>query len=400
MERRVSDPTTNPSPPAEEVDSFEELDRQVEELLQEVQEACASFDEQMSDERSDAVSKVEQQMLDALSAGDEHGQANEGPITGAESETPPISASVEAPAGAASEDASGGDEPVAEAEATATESPLPEPAAETPSESAPEAAAPVEPVGDDTSDEFAQVDALLEDVMSASAEASADPAAEQAVPSAAETNEPEASTPEAPSATDEVPAVDAESIDALDEQLAHLTDALLEGDAVDQQAESREPAAPSAEVVEPAPTPEPEPQPVESAPPEEPPKVKAPSPAPAKPKAPATGGDWKRRSRVAAAWMQEIAGDTAHAAAPVLARSLVAVSKPLDRAPASVRDTIGYIGVVTAFWALVMWGYVLFVQAPKTERATTGLVTITSPEDAGAVAPVEGGGEKVGTPSR
>ncbi len=49
---------------------------------------------------------------------------------------------------------------------------------------------------------------------------------------------------------------------------------------------------------------------------------------------------------------------------PIVAKGLLAISKPLASKPASVRDSIGYLAIWTMFLAMVLWIYVMFFRAP------------------------------------
>ncbi len=50
--------------------------------------------------------------------------------------------------------------------------------------------------------------------------------------------------------------------------------------------------------------------------------------------------------------------------APIAAKGVLAISKPLASKPAQVRDSIGYLAIWTMFLAMVLWIYVMFFRAP------------------------------------
>jgi hypothetical protein len=54
----------------------------------------------------------------------------------------------------------------------------------------------------------------------------------------------------------------------------------------------------------------------------------------------------------------------AKAAVPIGARVLLLVAKPTSKLPASTRDTVGWLGLYTAFLAVCVWGFLLFFRKP------------------------------------
>jgi hypothetical protein len=64
-----------------------------------------------------------------------------------------------------------------------------------------------------------------------------------------------------------------------------------------------------------------------------------------------------------------LAGKAAHqavaAAAPVVLKGMDAMNAPLRDQPPIVRSAIGWVAINTLFWAVVIWGYVLFFRQPE-----------------------------------
>jgi hypothetical protein len=70
----------------------------------------------------------------------------------------------------------------------------------------------------------------------------------------------------------------------------------------------------------------------------------------------------------------------------VSARVLLLVWKPTAGLGASTRDTIGWLGLYTAFLAVCVWGFLLFFRKPIMPEPSAETVNIvgTAPEGAGA----------------
>lgn len=91
------------------------------------------------------------------------------------------------------------------------------------------------------------------------------------------------------------------------------------------------------------------------------------------------------------AWLMPRGAAAAHTSAkvsaPLGARALMLMSKPLEKQPTKVRDSIGWVALWTAFLAVCVWGYLLL--RPTEQRLpdadATGIAAIES--DAGTAQP-------------
>lgn len=72
------------------------------------------------------------------------------------------------------------------------------------------------------------------------------------------------------------------------------------------------------------------------------------------------------------------------AAAPLGARVLLAVSKPTAGLSASTRDTVGWLGLYTAFLGVCVWGFLLLFRKPITPEPLTEPVHIVGAAEAAA----------------
>ncbi len=75
---------------------------------------------------------------------------------------------------------------------------------------------------------------------------------------------------------------------------------------------------------------------------------------------------------------QAVAGvkKLAVAAAPAGATVLLLASKPTNKLPAGTRDTIGWLGLYTAFLSICVWGFLLLFRQPTTPAPTTDSVSL------------------------
>ncbi|MEM9372034.1 MAG: hypothetical protein AAGA55_00180 [Planctomycetota bacterium] len=72
---------------------------------------------------------------------------------------------------------------------------------------------------------------------------------------------------------------------------------------------------------------------------------------------------------------------TARVSAPIGAKALLLMSKPLEGRPPKVRDSIGWVALWTAFLALCVWGW-LVVQSPETripDADASGIASVEEP---------------------
>ncbi len=65
---------------------------------------------------------------------------------------------------------------------------------------------------------------------------------------------------------------------------------------------------------------------------------------------------------------------------PVVMRTARAVSKPLDSRPPAVRDAIGWAALVTVFWAVSVWTYILIFRKPIVPKAGEAPVILSTPQ--------------------
>ncbi|MCH8986145.1 MAG: hypothetical protein IIB04_05965 [Acidobacteria bacterium] len=65
------------------------------------------------------------------------------------------------------------------------------------------------------------------------------------------------------------------------------------------------------------------------------------------------------------------------AAAPIGARVLLLIAKPTAKLPASTRDTVGWLALYTGFLAVCVWGFLLMFRKPITPDPTAEAMGIT-----------------------
>lgn len=154
-------------------------------------------------------------------------------------------------------------------------------------------------------------------------------------------------------------------IEALDQQLAALTDELLEQDEVAEIEPARPASAPAGQV-EAAATPRAASS--KTPPPAQPPETSAASVPPSMPAVPATESSGS------------VAGSEDHGAVTTRSRSTLTesafaglagavepVAKRLSGMPRGVRDSIGWIGAMTLFYAACVWTVVLVLRGAGVE---------------------------------
>ncbi|HRQ73852.1 MAG TPA: hypothetical protein PLU35_12570 [Phycisphaerales bacterium] len=148
-----------------------------------------------------------------------------------------------------------------------------------------------------------------------------------------------------------------ERIEALDRQLAALSEELMEQDADDEPAQARPPnatAAPSARPAAPAHAPQAtasREQAVES-------------PAPAQPAAVASVPDPGAAADAETAHADQHRVQLTESVCAVLAGAVEPVAKRVSGLPRGVRDSIGWIGAMTLFYAACVWAVVLVLRGP------------------------------------
>lgn len=149
------------------------------------------------------------------------------------------------------------------------------------------------------------------------------------------------------------------------------------------------PAAPEPDASEPA---EPESEtPVEEAPEPtqaEPATVETVIPAEPEPETLATPTG--RLAPLIIAWRatRKIVEPAARKAAPVVAEAVLAVGKPLREKPKSVRDTVGWIAIYTAFLALCLWIFALGFRSPSPPDVGDSDARVVMPEGGAPQSPV------------
>ena len=202
----------------------------------------------------------------------------------------------------------------------------------------------------------------------------------------------------APVETETPEPVEAEPADEVDaglgEELMDAVEALADAPDPDESAgvvEIPGVPAPAEQDAAPAAEPEPDPEPVAS----ETPAPEAPEPAPAareefiapKPEAPPPTGKlaplilvWR--------WTARTMGRIGQRAAPALADAVLAVGKPLREKPKSVRDTVGWIALYTAFLAICLWIFALGFRSPSPPEVSDSAARVVFPEDGTPAAPV------------
>lgn len=188
-------------------------------------------------------------------------------------------------------------------------------------------------------------------------------------------------------------------IESLDAELAEVADNLIAGEfAGEDEILNTAPAAPPPVVVAPVPKAQPEsvpvpkveakaeppkpeakvePAPVAESPPpppkEAPKEAKAPAaavpmpatlPAPAAPRAPGKSAEREVEPAPDAISKTSALAAVVRLAGELVVRCAAIVSGPLKRKPQSVRDTVGWIALVTIFWAACLWVYLIFIRSP------------------------------------
>ncbi len=209
-----------------------------------------------------------------------------------------------------------------------------------------------------------------------------------------------------------------EAIETLDEQLAATAEDVIEGDFADESGAplGATPARPAPAVPMPAPpgaTPPPPPLPPvvkapvaapEAAPPEPPPSPQvAPSEPPAVPKGnplvPASSILPPRPETTAPAPKPSKRNALLELVLPLM----VAVSKPLKGRSRFVHDVVGYAALISAFWAMVFWGWLIFVRdpsAPERPASTTAAAKADSKDHAAAKEAPKKAAEKKAEPKK
>ncbi|MCC5786285.1 MAG: hypothetical protein JJU33_06260 [Phycisphaerales bacterium] len=295
-------------------------------------------------------------------------------------------------------------EPEDRAETPAEEAEAPDPSEAEADETAEAAAGPDAPEPHPAEQAIDELEQQLEDLIDAGAEQDAE--AEAAAP----TPKARAEKPEAAAA----PA--AEDLEDLDQQIAALTDELLDGDFVDADGEAvGTSAAPAAD--ERAPEPEAEPQPAtpaakakpsgpalddESAEPED--TVQAPAEqteddgAEAPATAPASPATQREVARPAASKPAGRSSDGPHPVVAVMlatakkaeagARTLADLaSTPLKNRPKIVRDTVGWFGLWTLFLAICVWVTLAFFRSPDHPQAEGDPMRIRTADESSSPPP-------------
>ncbi|MEZ6241968.1 MAG: hypothetical protein R3B57_02900 [Phycisphaerales bacterium] len=174
-------------------------------------------------------------------------------------------------------------------------------------------------------------------------------------------------------------------LDDLDDELAAVSDALIQQDRVGPGAfeaphplGEESPAELSEETEEH--------EPADEAPT---PRVAAETPARVEPRAePAPASDsvgFLGRLRAAAAQAWAHTGPLARRATPHGATLLLVLSKPLETRPARLRQTVGWLALYTAFMAACVWVYIVFVRsapAPLNDAVPTNVISSPTSPDA------------------
>lgn len=187
-------------------------------------------------------------------------------------------------------------------------------------------------------------------------------------------------------------------IESLDAQLAELAEEMIEGDFADEDSvlgdakqpngggapaePATAPAAP-APAVAPAKTDNTTPAAAAPAPAAQPVKAAATAPpakTPPRPAAPATPGGVSGPTKPGAA--KKTGAKVGERAVHVMAL----ISRPLMSRPPIVRQAIGYVAIITAFYALWTWTYVLIIRSPARPEATTPVAAMAKSEEEAAQA--------------
>jgi hypothetical protein len=175
-----------------------------------------------------------------------------------------------------------------------------------------------------------------------------------------------------------------ESIGTLDDELAQLAADLVEGDI---RAET--PPPPATGVVAAAPGAPTSPSVVDPAlDPSigDPPMVRRSPPPEAAPAVPAGPPLWKRAlaalvtgASLAAALLRRYGPVVLGWMEPVAYRIAAVVSAPLRDRPALIRDAVGWVAMMTAFYASIVFVYFLFIYEPEAPAAHSAPVNLTDP---------------------
>lgn len=254
-------------------------------------------------------------------------------------------------------------EPPAPANGAATADPAPQEApteATSPGASTPEAAPDPEPVVEDL---LSQVDTLLRD---AAGETPPEPATESKAPLAIPEN---------------VPPAKPEEIKSLDDQLATLTDKMIDeaGGAFAPESGTpavnvADPAPPAAKPAAPEAASHPAPSASEEmsgfgtsfpAPKKPPVPPKEPAPTTSAASAPTTVPDPKAGVTAPLVFEAAPRAGVWEAVEPIVLRVLGAISAPLRGQPESVRQTLGWAAVTTVFTAAILWIVMALRPPPK-----------------------------------
>lgn len=230
------------------------------------------------------------------------------------------------------------------------------------SESAGEEPTEPEPAGARAEQALAHVEENLGELLE-QVSAEVQPREATSGPVAAETSE--AANPEVAVPVEEEPAAPGMSLEMLDAELAKLASQLVDSD-FDATPEAPGPQ-PSGEPRHPA------------APPPSPPVHREPADAVPDP-APSPPPSARPSLRGGLAAAVGLAGTAGRAASPVVLRAARVVSRPLDARPPIVRDAVGWCALVTAFWAIVVWTYILIFRKPNVPRPTEAPVVISTPQ--------------------
>lgn len=102
------------------------------------------------------------------------------------------------------------------------------------------------------------------------------------------------------------------------------------------------------------------------------------------------GPAWRRVLLRVSAVAGRLGAHGARAAGPIGARALVLMSKPLEKHPVKVRDSVGWVALWTVFLALCVWGYVLMrppVEQPGDGKGSTIATVEPTPGGAPGSAP-------------
>lgn len=91
---------------------------------------------------------------------------------------------------------------------------------------------------------------------------------------------------------------------------------------------------------------------------------------------------WQTALRVAKTKSLQVWAIVSAKCGPVAARGLLAMSKPLKDKPASIKDSVGYVALWTLLLATVLWFYSIFFRAPDTPTPAQAPSRVLEPGEA------------------